>query len=188
VSCVACSIEAEIGTAETPHPVPERFHTCVRAKNGPAFDAADFLKKTAREVSDCPKCGGPLHDPTDYVDGKPAQRVFFDCAACGFQMVEVLKRRLHELKTWPSYFEAALRGDKPFEIRKNDRGFAVGDEVVLCEWEPDGKRFTGRRLRRRITYVTDASGIDAKDDHVLHSDYVVLGLVAERNWRGEAVS
>jgi dCMP deaminase len=29
--CRACSIEAEIGTKENPHPVPERFHTC----NGP---------------------------------------------------------------------------------------------------------------------------------------------------------
>jgi len=26
--CMACSIEAEIGTEENPHPVPERFHTC----------------------------------------------------------------------------------------------------------------------------------------------------------------
>jgi hypothetical protein len=26
--CKACSIEAEIGTEEDPHPVPKRFHTC----------------------------------------------------------------------------------------------------------------------------------------------------------------
>lgn len=26
--CVACSIEAEIGTEENPHPVPRRFHVC----------------------------------------------------------------------------------------------------------------------------------------------------------------
>jgi hypothetical protein len=28
VPCRACSIEAEIGTEENPHPVPLRFHTC----------------------------------------------------------------------------------------------------------------------------------------------------------------
>ncbi|MHB8107661.1 MAG: hypothetical protein ACYDH4_09600 [Candidatus Cryosericum sp.] len=28
VECQACSIEAEIGTEENPHPVPARFHTC----------------------------------------------------------------------------------------------------------------------------------------------------------------
>lgn len=27
--CMACSIEAEIGTEEVPHPVPARFHTCL---------------------------------------------------------------------------------------------------------------------------------------------------------------
>jgi len=26
--CQACSIEAEIGSEEDPHPVPARFHTC----------------------------------------------------------------------------------------------------------------------------------------------------------------
>ena len=26
--CTACKIEAEIGSEENPHPVPERFHTC----------------------------------------------------------------------------------------------------------------------------------------------------------------
>ena len=26
--CFACRIEAEIGTEEAPHPVPERFHNC----------------------------------------------------------------------------------------------------------------------------------------------------------------
>lgn len=28
--CQACAIEAEIGTEEQPHPVPEKYHTCVR--------------------------------------------------------------------------------------------------------------------------------------------------------------
>lgn len=30
--CQACSIEAEIGNEENPHPVPERFHTCAPVK------------------------------------------------------------------------------------------------------------------------------------------------------------
>lgn len=29
--CLACAIEADIGTEETPHPVPPEFHTCERA-------------------------------------------------------------------------------------------------------------------------------------------------------------
>jgi hypothetical protein len=30
-----CSIEAEIGTEETPHPIPKRFHTCASVKKDP---------------------------------------------------------------------------------------------------------------------------------------------------------
>jgi site-specific DNA-cytosine methylase len=44
--------------------------------------------------------------------------------------------RTHELKTWPSYFEAILRGEKRHECRLNDRDFAVGDVLVLREWDP----------------------------------------------------
>lgn len=43
----------------------------------------------------------------------------------------------HELKTWPRYFDAVKRGDKSFEVRRDDRGYAVGDTLVLREFEPD---------------------------------------------------
>lgn len=40
----------------------------------------------------------------------------------------------HELKTWPDFYDAVERGDKVFEVRKNDRFFQKGDEVVLVKW------------------------------------------------------
>jgi hypothetical protein len=43
----------------------------------------------------------------------------------------------HELKTWPVYFERLLSGEKTFEIRKDDRGFQAGDELVLQEFDPE---------------------------------------------------
>ena len=37
----------------------------------------------------------------------------------------------HYLKTLAPYFDAVKAGYKTFEVRKNDRGFQPGDEVVL---------------------------------------------------------
>jgi hypothetical protein len=68
-------------------------------------------------------------------------------------MIEEGSPRTHELKTWPEYFQAVLDGRKTFEIRRNDRGFEVGDRVLLLEWM--GGRYTGRELDRRIVYLTD---------------------------------
>lgn len=40
------------------------------------------------------------------------------------------------LKTHPSPFADVLVGTKTFEVRLNDRGFQVGDVLVLQEWIP----------------------------------------------------
>lgn len=74
--------------------------------------------------------------------------------------------REHTLKVWPSVFAALLDGSKTFEFRKNDRDFAVGDELALYEWDPtkepsgftseyDRKYVprTGRSMRARVTYI-----------------------------------
>lgn len=68
----------------------------------------------------------------------------------------------HKLKTWPVYFDAIARGDKTFEVRRDDRGFQKGDIVVLqrtqdeyphhrVEYGIDGK--VKSEIRRRITYI-----------------------------------
>ena len=76
----------------------------------------------------------------------------------------------HELKIWPQYFERVRDGSKTFEIRKNDRGFQFGDEVVLREYDPtpvvkrddsplgveeweEPRGYTGKSLEFKIGYV-----------------------------------
>lgn len=70
--------------------------------------------------------------------------------------------KLHELKSWPKYFEASLHGEKNFEVRKNDRDFQRGDRLTLREWNPDTKEYTGRTLNAIVgrVYELDSLGYD----------------------------
>lgn len=59
----------------------------------------------------------------------------------------------HELKTWQSYFHAIADGSKNFEIRRDNRGFRIGDTLWLRETEYGSGKYTGREARRKISYI-----------------------------------
>ena len=42
----------------------------------------------------------------------------------------------HTLKVWPEFFDAIHEGVKTWEFRRDDRGFRVGDVLVLRCWSP----------------------------------------------------
>lgn len=44
--------------------------------------------------------------------------------------------REHTLKCWPTYHDQLIAGIKPFEIRLNDRDYAVGDKLRLLRFDP----------------------------------------------------
>lgn len=60
---------------------------------------------------------------------------------------------VHNLKIRKPYFDAIINGTKTFEVRKNDRGFKVGDIVDLEEIDDDG--YTLRYIVVEITYILD---------------------------------
>ena len=62
--------------------------------------------------------------------------------------------KYHELKTESKYFARVLDGTKTFEIRRNDRGFAVGDVLILKEIDEMGEE-TGRAAAVRVAFITD---------------------------------
>lgn len=45
-------------------------------------------------------------------------------------------RRSFSLKTWTQYYDDVAAGKKPFEIRVNDRGYRVGDILILKRYNP----------------------------------------------------
>ncbi|MEG1256647.1 ASCH/PUA domain-containing protein [Clostridium sp.] len=90
---------------------------------------------------------------------------------------------MHELKILPQYFKDVQNGIKPFELRKNDRDFKVGDILILKEYKQgltdstgpekvtvQKQGYTGRKIEKRITYILKGR------EYGLSKDYVILGL------------
>lgn len=77
---------------------------------------------------------------------------------------------LHDLKTWPPYFQAVVSGRKPFEVREDDRNFQVGDRLLLREWDPKYKHHTGRKVTCEVTYKLQGGSFGIQEG------YCVLGI------------
>lgn len=82
---------------------------------------------------------------------------------------EVRAARVHELKCWPEFYALLLAGEKMFELRKNDRGFRVGDALLLREYNPADDAYTGREMCRAVTCVMSGGPW-------LQQGYACLGL------------
>lgn len=56
------------------------------------------------------------------------------CPFCGCDLtkkVDVDQMTTHRLKVFVKYADAIMNGTKTFEVRKNDRGYKVGDKIVF---------------------------------------------------------
>lgn len=60
--------------------------------------------------------------------------------------------KVHELKILPEHFLPVFDGLKLAELRKNDRDFEVGDQLLLMEWNGD---YTGEACTREIIHIAD---------------------------------
>ncbi len=58
----------------------------------------------------------------------------------------------HELKVHSQFFNSLWTNEKNFEVRRDDRGFAVHDVLVLREYDPSFG-YTGNMCKRLVTYV-----------------------------------
>jgi ASC-1-like (ASCH) protein len=58
-----------------------------------------------------------------------------------------------EKKIWPEYFDVVQSGKKKFELRLNDFEAHEGDVLLLREWNPKTKAYTGRIVEKKITHI-----------------------------------
>ena len=68
-------------------------------------------------------------------------------------------QKVHHIKLGASFFGEVERGEKTFELRKNDRDYKKGDILEMMEFK-DGKN-TGRMVRVLVTYIlTEFAGLE----------------------------
>lgn len=56
-------------------------------------------------------------------------------------------------KIWPDYFEEMKSNKKKFELRLADFEVKNGDILILEEWDPKKKEYTGRKIQRKVKYI-----------------------------------
>lgn len=54
---------------------------------------------------------------------------------------------------WPESFNKVLSGEKTYDLRLADWEAKPGDVINFQEWDPNTKKYTGRRLEKKVGYV-----------------------------------
>lgn len=76
---------------------------------------------------------------------------------------------IHELKTWPNYFNEVFAGRKLFEVRENDRVYKQGDHLLLREYSQIDDSYSGREVLCEVTYVLHGGGFGISANYVVMS-------------------
>jgi hypothetical protein len=83
---------------------------------------------------------------------------------------------LHEVKSWNQFFSEIVAGRKRHELRRNDRGYRVGDTLLLREFDPASETYTGRTGHAEITSMTSADNPCAVSNEALRDGFCVLTI------------
>lgn len=57
-------------------------------------------------------------------------------------------------KCWPEFFELVKARKKNVELRLADFDIRTGDILVLKEWDPKTKKYTGRELKKKCKNIS----------------------------------
>lgn len=72
------------------------------------------------------------------------------CKACNAYVINA--PQMYFVKTHPKYLEAAIKGEKTFTVRNNDREYEVGG-VIRKMGYIEGEGYTGENADFKITYI-----------------------------------
>ena len=82
-----------------------------------------------------------------------------------------------EKKAWPEEFQKVMAGEKNFELRLADWECKAGDVLVLREWSPKTKGYTGRTVEKRVRCVVKTNGQKwFSEDDVKKHGWQVIGF------------
>ena len=56
-------------------------------------------------------------------------------------------------KSWPKIFNLMKSGKKKFDLRVADFKVKAGDTLILEEYDPKKKAYTGRKISKKVIYV-----------------------------------
>ena len=86
--------------------------------------------------------------------------------------------KTHRLKVFIKYADAIMNGTKTFEVRKNDRGYEVGDKIVFSVVSNEGIS-VGDAVRHPLNGVTYRIDYILDDFEGLAQKYVALAISKE---------
>ena len=84
--------------------------------------------------------------------------------------------QLHKLKIESEYARAKIRGAKPFEIRKNDRDYKVGD---IIHYTVINDEYANQEMQNKLYRITYITSYMQKDGYVVFGDELATILDKE---------
>ena len=58
-----------------------------------------------------------------------------------------------EKKCWPEQFEGLLGKTRRLDLRLADFAVKAGDTLILREWDPKTRKYSGRELKKKVGEV-----------------------------------
>jgi hypothetical protein len=85
-----------------------------------------------------------------------------------------------EKKIWPEFFEEVSSGRRKEQLRLNDFEVSEGDTLVLREWDPGTKDYTGREIRKLVTHVHTFTHKDLtrfhQEEEIMEKGFHIMSL------------